>query len=151
MTATGDHGVGVQPHGGPGGSGQDGRYDWSCGLLPACARGPFFIDDHLHAPSLVWFSHRTGSTTSAILSAVATMDQIPVLEHHPHLYFSDGDIVLAAKVSSKFTSTPTAGSSAKYQLYCVHKPVLRHNSPSAQISSLMQRLESCMMTYRWRR
>ncbi|PIL26918.1 hypothetical protein GSI_10056 [Ganoderma sinense ZZ0214-1] len=49
-----------------------------------------------------------------------------VLERHPQLYFSDGDIVLAAKFSS---STSTASSPPKYQLYRVHKPFLIHNSP----------------------
>ena len=64
-----------------------------------------------------------------MLSTGTIMDQSPVLERHPQLYFSDGDIVLAAKVSSKSTSTPTAGSPSKYQDYRVHMPVLRHNSP----------------------
>ncbi|KAM5544007.1 hypothetical protein V8D89_002624 [Ganoderma adspersum] len=64
-----------------------------------------------------------------MLSAAAVTDRSPILERHPQLYFSDGDIVLVAKVSSKSTSTPTAGSSPQYQLYRVHRPILRHNSP----------------------
>lgn len=49
-----------------------------------------------------------------------------ILERHPQLYFLDGDIVLTAKVSEP--STSSAASPSKYQLYRVHRPVLRHNS-----------------------
>lgn len=50
-----------------------------------------------------------------------------ILERHSQLYFSDGDVVLSAKVTS--TSATASGSPPRYQLYRVHKPVLSHNSP----------------------
>ena len=62
-----------------------------------------------------------------MLSAAGVMDHNLVLERHPQMYFSDGDIVLAAKVSSEPTST--ASSPSKCQLYRVYRSVLRHNSP----------------------
>ncbi|PIL26931.1 hypothetical protein GSI_10069 [Ganoderma sinense ZZ0214-1] len=61
-----------------------------------------------------------------MLSDAVVTEQDAVLERHPELYFSDGDIVLAAKFSS---SNSTASSPPKYQLYRVHKPFLSHNSP----------------------
>ena len=48
-----------------------------------------------------------------------------VLERHQQLYFSDGDVVLSAKVAS----TTASDSPPRYQLYRVHKPILSHNSP----------------------
>ena len=47
-----------------------------------------------------------------------------ILERHSPLYFSNGDVVLSAKVSS----TPTSDSPPSYQLYRVHRPILRHKS-----------------------
>ncbi|KAI1784442.1 hypothetical protein LXA43DRAFT_930136 [Ganoderma leucocontextum] len=52
------------------------------------------------------------------------VEHTAVLERHPQLYFSDGDVVLAAKVSS----TTSSESRPTYQLCRVHRPVLRHNS-----------------------
>ena len=49
-----------------------------------------------------------------------------ILERHSQLYFSDGDVVLSAKVMS--TSATASGSPPRYQLYRVHKPILSHNS-----------------------
>ena len=50
-------------------------------------------------------------------------DTIP--ERHPQLYFSDGDIVLSAKVSSITVSD----SPPRFQSHSVHKRILSHNSP----------------------
>ena len=47
-----------------------------------------------------------------------------VLERHPQLYFSDGDVVLSAKVLSATTSD----SPPRYLPFRVHRPILRHNS-----------------------
>ena len=61
-----------------------------------------------------------------MLSQQVVVEHNTVLDRHPQLYFSDGDIVLAAKVSEP--STSTAGSASNYQLYRIHRSVLRHNS-----------------------
>ena len=61
-----------------------------------------------------------------MLSNAVAMEHRSIFERHPQLYFSDGDIVLAAIFS---TSTSTSSSPAKYQLYRVHRPLLSHNSP----------------------
>ncbi|KAI0746215.1 hypothetical protein C8Q80DRAFT_1271149 [Daedaleopsis nitida] len=44
------------------------------------------------------------------------------LEKHPRLYFADGDVVLAAKQPALATEPP------RFQLFRVHKPILRHHS-----------------------
>ena len=75
--------------------------------------------------------HLAGCETSEILSAAAVMDQSPVLERHPQLYFSDGDIVLATKVSSK--STSTLSSPPRYQRYRFHRPALNVSSTAEEL------------------
>ncbi|PIL26926.1 hypothetical protein GSI_10064 [Ganoderma sinense ZZ0214-1] len=61
-----------------------------------------------------------------MLSDEVAMKKDAVSERHPQLYFSNGDIVLAAKFSSP---TSTASSPPQYQLYRVYKPSLSHHSP----------------------
>lgn len=54
------------------------------------------------------------------------LDGIEV-QRHPELYFADGDIVLATRLfADNIASDGTA--STKYQLYRVHRPILRHHS-----------------------
>ena len=87
----------------------------------------FVADDHLHSPPcsiLIFILAHCKPVRPA--SEVVVMERSAVLERHPQLYFTDGEIVLAARVSQSSTLTP--GSPSRYQLYRVHKPVLRHNS-----------------------
>lgn len=51
------------------------------------------------------------------------MNPNSVFERHPHLYFADGDVVLAVKQVLHLGEEPP-----KYTLFRVHKFLLKHNS-----------------------
>ena len=55
------------------------------------------------------------------------MDKQPILERHPELYFTDGDVVLAVKQTPKPDSAESEGR-PKYTLFRVHKFLLKHHS-----------------------
>ena len=51
-----------------------------------------------------------------------------VLERHPDLYFTDGDIVLAVKQTPKSEDDSSTEARLKHTLFRVHKFLLKHHS-----------------------